>query len=127
MNLHVIELINNSFIIADVEDLDEEPSCYLKNCREILENGDDIELKKWPRYTDEVDTLIHSNRIVTISKPSEEVDKGVENKTLSAFPSLPRGQKAENVLVGKEAGPHGNFGRPKESLRNAVMQVKTAA
>ncbi len=76
MNLHVIELINNSFIIADVEDLDEEPSCYLKNCREILENGDDIELKKWPRYTDEVDTLIHSNRIVTISKPSEELVTG---------------------------------------------------
>jgi len=72
MNLHVIELINNSFIVADVEDLDEEPSCYLKNCREILDDGE-ITLRKWPRYTDEVDTLIHSNRIVTISEPSEEI------------------------------------------------------
>ena len=40
MNLHVIELMNNSFIIADVEDLDEEPSCYLKNCREMLDDGE---------------------------------------------------------------------------------------
>lgn len=72
MNLHVIELINNKIIIADIEELDEEPSCFLKNCREII-HGKEIELKKWPRYTDETDTLIYSNRIVTISTPSEEI------------------------------------------------------
>lgn len=73
MNLNVIELINNSFVVADVEDLDEEPSCYLKNCREIIDDGENITLRKWPRYTDETDTLIYSNRIVTISEPSEEI------------------------------------------------------
>ena len=72
MNLHVIELINGTIIVADVEELDEEPSCFLKNCREIVE-GDDLRLIKWPRYTDETDTLIYSNRIVTISSPSEEI------------------------------------------------------
>jgi hypothetical protein len=72
MNLHVIELINGTIIVADVEELDEEPSCFLKNCREIVD-GDDLRLIKWPRYTDETDTLIYSNRIVTISSPSEEI------------------------------------------------------
>jgi len=73
MNLHVMELINNKFIIADVEELDEEPSCYLKNCREIIDTDGTITFRKWPMYTDETDTLIYSNRIVTISTPSEEV------------------------------------------------------
>jgi len=72
MNLHVIELINGTIIVADVEELDEEPSCFLKNCREIVDE-DDLRLIKWPRYTDETDTLIYSNRIVTISSPSEEI------------------------------------------------------
>jgi small nuclear ribonucleoprotein (snRNP)-like protein len=72
MNLHVIELINNTVVVADVEELDEEPSCFLKNCREIIQ-GDELTLRKWPRYTDETDTLIYSNRIVTISTPSEEI------------------------------------------------------
>ena len=73
MNLHVIELINNKIIVADVEELDEEPSCFLKNCREIIDTDGTISFRKWPQYTDETDTLIYSNRIVTISIPSEEV------------------------------------------------------
>ena len=73
MNLHVIELINNKIIVADVEELDEEPSCFLKNCREIIDTDGTISFRKWLQYTDETDTLIYSNRIVTISTPSEEV------------------------------------------------------
>jgi len=82
MNLHVIELINGTIIVADVEELDEEPSCFLKNCREIVE-GDDLRLIKWPRYTDETDTLIYSNRIVTISSPSEEI-AAIYKKTINS-------------------------------------------
>ena len=73
MNLHVIELINNAIVVADIEELDEEPSCFLKNCREIIDTDGDIKLRKWPLYTDETDTLIYSNRIVTISTPSDEI------------------------------------------------------
>lgn len=73
MNLHVIELINNKVVVADVEELDEEPSCFLKNCREIIDTDGTISFRKWPLYTDETDTLIYSNRIVSISTPSDEV------------------------------------------------------
>jgi small nuclear ribonucleoprotein (snRNP)-like protein len=73
MNLHVIELVNNKVVVADVEELDEEPSCFLKNCREIIDKDGTISFRKWPQYTDETDTLIYSNRIVSISTPSDEV------------------------------------------------------
>ena len=73
MNLHVIELINQKIVVADIEELDEEPSCFLKNCREIIDNDGIITFRKWPMYTDETDTLIYSNRIITISTPSDEV------------------------------------------------------
>ena len=73
MNLHVIELVNNKIVVADVEELDEEPSCFLKNCREIIDTDGTITFRKWPLYTDETDTLIYSNRIVSISTPSDEV------------------------------------------------------
>lgn len=73
MNLHVIELINNKIVVADVEELDEEPSCFLKNCREIIDVDGTITFRKWPLYTDETDTLIYSKRIISISTPSDEV------------------------------------------------------
>jgi hypothetical protein len=73
MNLHVIELINDKIIVADVEELDEEPSCFLKNCREIIDVDGTITFRKWPLYTDESDTLIYSKRIISISTPSDEV------------------------------------------------------
>jgi len=74
MNLHVIELINEKIVVADIEELDEEPSCFLKNCREIIDTDGTITFRKWPMYTDETDTLIYSNRIITISTPSDEVE-----------------------------------------------------
>ena len=73
MNLHVIELINEKIVVADIEELGEEPSCFLKNCREIIDIDGTITFRKWPMYTDETDTLIYSNRIITISTPSDEI------------------------------------------------------
>ena len=53
MNLNVIELVTGVIVVADVEELDEEPSCFLKNCREIVEDNEGvISLRKWPRNTD---------------------------------------------------------------------------
>jgi len=74
MNLHVIELINGAIVVADVEELEEEPSCFLKNCRELIDTDGTITFRKWPLYTDETGTLIYSNRILTISTPSDEVE-----------------------------------------------------
>jgi len=37
--IQVLLLKNNKYIIAEIEQLDEEPSCYLKNCFEITNEG----------------------------------------------------------------------------------------
>ena len=74
MNLNVIELVTGVIVVADIEELDEEPSCFLKNCREVLEDDEGvISLRKWPRYTDETEALIYSDRITTISEPNSEL------------------------------------------------------
>ena len=74
MNVHVMELANGKHIIADVEELPEEPSAYLKNCREIVEDiAGNIGLKKWPKYTDEPDVLVYSKSIFTISEPTTHI------------------------------------------------------
>ena len=80
MNLNVIELINGKIIVADVEELDEEPSCYMKNCREVV---NDTELIKWPKYTDEVSVLIYANRIITMSEPTDTMTE-LYNKTINS-------------------------------------------
>ena len=46
MNVNVIELVTGVIVVADVEELDEEPSCFLKNCREILEDNEEISFLK---------------------------------------------------------------------------------
>ena len=75
MNLNVIELVTGVIVVADIEELDEEPSCFLKNCREVLEDDEGvISLRKWPRYTDETEALIYSDRITTMSSPSNELE-----------------------------------------------------
>ena len=74
MNINVIELVTGVIVVADIEELDEEPSCFLKNCREVLEDDNGVlSLRKWPRYTDETEALIFSDRITTMSEPNSEL------------------------------------------------------
>lgn len=37
--IQILLLKNNRYIIAEIEQLDEEPSCYLKNCFEVQNEG----------------------------------------------------------------------------------------
>lgn len=73
MNLKVLQLVDGTHIIADVEQLEEEPSCYLKNC--YLINEETNTLDEWPRYSSEREALIFSDRILTISDPHSDIVK----------------------------------------------------
>ena len=73
MNLKVIQFTNGTHIIADVEELEEEPSCYLKNCYQIT----DSELTEWPQYSSEREALIYADRILTISEPHPDIVKKI--------------------------------------------------
>lgn len=73
MNLKILQLVDGTHIIADVEQLEEEPSCYLKNCYLIDEETNT--LVEWPRYSSEREALIFSDRILTISDPHSDIVK----------------------------------------------------
>lgn len=63
------------YLIAQLEELDEEPSCYLKNIYQITDGiaGDDVVLTKWPRYTSQTDGLFFLADFVTMVEPSPKV------------------------------------------------------
>ena len=74
MNIQVVQLVTGDHVLADIEQLDEEPNCYLKDAYLIKEDGTLVEL---PLYSSERGALIYSNRIVTISEPDAEIVKQI--------------------------------------------------
>ncbi len=74
MNLQVVQLVTGDHVVADVEQLEEEPNCYLKDPYLIKDDGSLVE---WPLYSSERGALIYSNRIVTISEPNSEIVKKI--------------------------------------------------
>jgi hypothetical protein len=111
MNIKLIQLINNDYIICEYEELDEEPSLYMKNPYRVVDltywdyNEDDkhfppdnavflrvteeknikdgkeitsiqsdyAQLLKYPLFTNDVDILLNSNKIMTIIEPQPEI------------------------------------------------------
>ena len=111
MNIKLIQLINNDYIICEYEELDEEPSLYMKNPYRVLDltywdyneedkhfppdnavflrtieeknikDGKEIvtiqtdyaQLVRYPLFTEDVDILLNSNKIMTIVEPCPEI------------------------------------------------------
>jgi hypothetical protein len=90
MNIKLIQLINNDYIICEYEELDEEPSLYMKNPYRVLDltywdyNEQDKHFPpdnavflritvRYPLFTDDVDILLNSDKIMTIVEPASEI------------------------------------------------------
>jgi hypothetical protein len=111
MNIKLIQLTNNDYIICEYEELDEEPSLYMKNPYKVepltywdyndedkhfppdnavflkttteknLKDGKEItvvqtdyaQLDKYPSFTNDVDILLNSDKIMTIIEPKPEI------------------------------------------------------
>lgn len=111
MNIKLIQLINNDYIICEYEELDEEPSLYMKNPYRVIDitywdykeddshecpqnailvgtseeknikdgietittQTDYVQLEKYPKYTNDVDILLNSDKIMTIIEPMPEI------------------------------------------------------
>lgn len=61
------------YLIAQLEQLDEEPSCYLKNIYQITDGEDEVVFTKWPKYTSQNDSLFFLEDFVTMVEPSPAV------------------------------------------------------
>jgi hypothetical protein len=111
MNIKLIQLINNDYIICEYEELDEEPSLYMKNPYRVLDltywdyndkdkhfppdnavflrtteeknikdekeivtiQTDYAQLVRYPLFTEDVDILLNSDKIMTIVEPCSEI------------------------------------------------------
>jgi len=111
MNIKLIQLTNNDYIICEYEELDEEPSLYMKNPYKVdpltywdyndedkhfppdnavflktteeknIKDGKEItvvqtdyaQLNEYPSFTNDVDILLNSDKIMTIIEPKPEI------------------------------------------------------
>jgi hypothetical protein len=77
VNVALVQLVNNSYVICDLELLEEEPCYYMKNAYEIKEdpllgfNG--VQLVKYPKYTEDEGCLMHTEKIITMVDPSPKI------------------------------------------------------
>ena len=62
----------HEYLIGKVTQLDEEPSCLIENCMQVME---DDTLVPFPRFTEQRDMFLTSDMILTILDPSPEVLK----------------------------------------------------
>jgi len=73
-NLKVILLKNGGltdYLVAQVTELDEEPSVFLENCYKVVDGN----LEKYPKYSSQRDLFLTSDSIFTIVDPSEDIQQ----------------------------------------------------
>ncbi|AIX14755.1 hypothetical protein Syn7803C72_143 [Synechococcus phage ACG-2014d] len=74
MSVKVVLLKNGNlddYLIGDVEELDEEPSCFIEKCYRIIDGN----LEEYPQYADQRDLFLTSDSIFSIVDPSPEILK----------------------------------------------------
>lgn len=65
-------------IIGFVDELPVEPSCHINQpyqiTKEVTHEADLMSsLKKWPKYTNEEDIILHTDSILTMCEPKEDI------------------------------------------------------
>jgi hypothetical protein len=74
-NLKLLLLKNNSYVIAQVEEIVADygmPNCKLVSPFEVVS---EVDLRPWPCYTDQEEVLFSSDNIMTIISPCADVVK----------------------------------------------------
>ena len=66
----------HEYLIGKVTQLDEEPSCLIENCMQVME---DDTLLPFPRFTEQRDMFLTSDMILTILDPSPKVLETYKN------------------------------------------------
>ena len=75
-NIAVFYLKSGDSLIGELEELEEEPRMYLKNCYRIVggrPKQTPWKLEAFPLYMDENSCLLHSDNILTAGEPAKDV------------------------------------------------------
>ena len=73
MNVALVQLVNSSYVICDLELLEEEPCYYMKNAYEVTEDSHDVKFTKYPKFTEDEGCLMHTEKIITMVDPSPRI------------------------------------------------------
>lgn len=74
MNVALVQLINNDYVVCDLELLEEEPCYYMKNAYVIKHNeSGKLNFQKYPEFTDDEGCLMHTDKIITMVDPKPSV------------------------------------------------------
>lgn len=74
MNIAILHLVSNDYVICDLEMLEEEPCYFLKNAQRITENNKgELEFNKYPSYTEDEGCLLHTDKIITMADPEPRI------------------------------------------------------
>ena len=95
MQLTLMLLKDQTYLIAQSDQLELEPRCHLFEPM-IVSGTSKVTLTPWPLYTDEKHILLHSDSLLTVMEPTEEIrdaylkkiDKTIEDFTPPPEPEL---------------------------------------
>ena len=96
MNIGLVILKNGTYLIAQTEQLDYEPSVHLIDPYAVSGKAK-LTLTRWPEYTDENHVLLRSDDVLTACEPSQ--------KLMDAYASKVKLQKPEEPVILTEEVP----------------------
>lgn len=67
MEIKLILLKNGTYLISQLQEMEMEPSVFLSNPMEIM---DDDQLISYPKHTNQKDILLYSDMLATIVEPT---------------------------------------------------------
>lgn len=102
MNISILLLKNGTYIISLTEELEFEPRCHLENPFTISGNQNHT-FTRWPNYTNDVDILLHSDSILTLCEPTEEIQDKYLKKIGKTKEDLTK--KTKPVILNEDIDP----------------------
>lgn len=104
MIVTLILLNSGEYLIAQAEELDYEPRCHLRQPY-LVTGYTPFKLAKWPKYTDEVDILLHSTTIQTMCVPTENLLNQYLNKIGKTLEEI---ESPKQVVLAEDRDDYGN-------------------
>ena len=95
MQLTLMLLKDQTYLIAQSDQLELEPRCHLFEPM-LVSGTSKVTLTSWPKYTNEKHILLHSDSLLTVMEPTDEIrntylkkiDKTIEDFTPPPEPEL---------------------------------------
>jgi hypothetical protein len=105
MNLVLLVLKNDTYLVSLVETLDLEPNCHLQYPHTFrpYKSAGGYTFQRWPQHTGEEDILIHSTDILTICEPEDKLREAYLKKIGKTEEDLT--EVSKQVILNEDVDP----------------------